>query len=360
MTAWSLDYARDLDKATRSFIDRELQLTLARPTYAFLNMTLGDTVEITGDKIETPIVLRDEGNAQHIDNPWKEDTHNVENITEMATSNFVQATGNVSYNAVEMDHNKGPERVFDLLKAKVQNAIREMADDIQPKLILSPTSATDKSNPTGMAAWFPLGTDNDTGDWTAYSGIYNDGAGTTFNAGGISSAAGVANNSRWASYYADHNGNLGDNLLDLIDKASIKLAFINPIHPEAVGSATKWSGFKFLTNLNVILNIRQLQRKADDGMIRLEKYQNVPLLNGIPMLYVPEADTARTSLYGTDPFWGINMDIIKVYVLRGWKFRKTGPLRAPDQHNTYRTYWDLRYQIHCPDRRRGGFLISQQ
>ncbi|MFA6691525.1 MAG: hypothetical protein WCR98_06045 [Saccharofermentanales bacterium] len=360
MTAWSLDYARDLDKATRSMVDHELQLTLAKPTYALLNMLLSDVQEITGDKIETPIALRDEGNAKHIDNPWAEDSHNIENITEMITSQFVMATNNVSYNEAEMDRNKGPERIFDLLKAKVQNAIREMADNIQPKLILSPTGSSDKANPTGLSSWFPLGTDGSTGAWNAYNGIYNDGSGTTFNVGGISCAAGVANNERWAAWYADHDGELGDNLLDLIDDASTDLSFISPIHPEVVGGPTKWTGFKFLTNKAVIRNLRGLLRKADDGLHSLETYHNVPLLNGIPMLYVPEADTARPSLYGTDPFWLVNMDLVKVYVVRGWKFRKKGPLVAPNQHNTYRTYWDLQYQIHCKDRRRGGGLISKQ
>ena len=360
MAAWSLDVATDLARFTYEYIEKELALTLKESTYEVFNMLLSNTKDITGKKIRSDINLRDEGNAQHIDNPWQADTFNIENISESAETDWAFATSNVSFNEIELGMNQGPEQIHDLMQSKTENAVREFADEIQPQLVLSPTSAGDKRNISGLSAWLPLGTDGSTGDWNAYSGIYNDGAGTTFNAGGISSAAGVANNERWASYYADHDGQLGDNLLDLIDAAVLDCGFSNPIHPEQVGTATSWSGYKFITNRNVMLNIRTLLRKADDNLRSLEQYQGRSLYNGIVMMYHPTLNTANTTLYGTDPFWGVNMDVLKVYTLRGWKFKKKGPRESDLQHNTIRVFWDLVYNIHTRDRRRAGFLISQQ
>lgn len=354
-----INYAQDLAKLTHQYIDERLEMTMKDPTYAMFNMMFSDTVEVSGRTIRTDVNLRDEGNAKHVSDPYQEDTFNIENITESAESEMCLVTSNVTFNEIELAMNRGPEQIHDYMTSKVENSVRELADEIQPKLILSPCSATDKVNPLGISAWFPLGTDGSTGDWNAYSGIYNDGAGTTFNAGGISSASGVGNNERWASWYADHDGNLGDNLLDLIDFASLKLAFVSPVHPSTVGTATKWAGYKFFTNAAVIRNIRNLLRKADDSLASLENYQGVPILNGIPMVYVPEADTARTTLYGTNPFWGVNMAYTKVYTLRGFKFKKQRQPRFQN-HNTFSIFYDLVYQIHCRNRRQGGFLISQQ
>lgn len=360
MADWSLNFARDLNNATLEYIEKRIHMTLKESTYRQLNMMMAGALQITGDKIQTHISLRDENNAKHYSNPWEADTFNVENITEKAESDWKFVKTNCSFNLIEMGMNAGKERIYDLMKAKIDNTIREMADEIQPNLILSPTGSSDATNINGLSAWFPLGTDGSTGDWNAYSGIYNDGSGTTFDAGGISSASGVANNERWASYYADHDGQLGDNLLDLIDNASLDLGFEPPAGALSVGEMMSWGGFKFFTNRAVIRNLRTLLRKSDDNLRSLENYHGVDLLNGIPLIYVPEANTARTTLYGTNPFWGVNMNFLKVYVLRGFKFKKS-PLRVADgNHNIVRTHWDLVYNIHCSDRQRGGFLISQQ
>lgn len=360
MAAWSLDVARDLARFTYEYIDNELALTMKESTYEVFNMMLSGDKPITGKKIRSDINLKDEGNAQHIENPWQADTFNIENISESAETNWTFATSNVSFNEIELDMNSGPEQIHDYMQAKVENTVREFADLIQPQLVLSPTSATDRSNINGLSAWLPLGTNGSTGDWNAYSGIYNDGAGTTFNAGGIASAAGVGNNSRWASYYCDHEGVLGDAFLDKLDRAVLDCGFTNPIHPEQVGTATNWGGFKFITNRNVILNIQNLLRKADDNLRSLDNYQGRAIYNGIVLMYHPTLNTANTTLYGTDPFWGVNMDVLKVYTLRGWKFKKKGPTESDLNHNTIRVFWDLVYNIHTRDRRRAGFLISQQ
>lgn len=355
---WSIEQAADVALLTREYIDKEIQKTFKEPTYQLFNMMMSNTKDISGKLIASDINLKDEGNSKQYDNPWEADQSNVENITYQAQSNWKFFKSNVSFNNIELAMNQGPEQIHDYMKNKVENAVREMADTIQPQLVLSPTGSGDQSNLTGLASWFPNGTDDSTGGFNSYSARYNDGSGTTFNAGGISSSA--SDKPRWAAYYADHNGKLGDNLLDRIDDATLQLGFINPVHPEVVGTPLSWSGFKFFTSAAVIRNIRTLLRKSDDGLRALENYQGVPLYNGIPMVYVPTLDTARANLYGTNPFWGINMDLVKVYTLRGFKFVKDGPRKTDANHNVIRIYWDLVYNIHCKDRRRGGFLISQQ
>jgi len=351
--------ATDILQATLPDLSKKrCVLTYAYSNYGFMNTFWKNRAKLGGgDKVERFITLEDEGNAGHR-NRWSEDTHNIVNTDHTISVDWVLLSGNLSWNVVEQDMNKGAARIYDKIENKYNNAIREMADELYPALLRTPSSATDKDRPHGLAAWLSLGTDGSTGGWTGAYGHYNDGntPGTTYNVGGINGST----YSRWASYYADHDGDLDDSLLVLLDRATRKLNFQGP---QLGRNLDKESGnFSLYSNDNVIGSINLLYAQSDDqmGIRPSQHFGDSPVFKRMPIQYVDVLDTANTSVYGTDPIFGVNHNLLYPMVLNNWDMRIGKPRQRDKQHLVLTVDMDIVYAIICEDRRRAGFLISQQ
>jgi hypothetical protein len=361
----SIQQAIDLGHSTLQHIqDKKASYTYLYDTYSFFNTFWRTHMKFTGgDELEGHIVLGDEGNAKHTGR-WAEDTHNIVNITKKYTLNTVHATTNMSYNLVEADLNRGPERIYDMIETKYDNMCREMVDEVYGKIWLTPANSSDSDNPHGISAWLPLGTDDSTGGWTGYTPKY--GNGSSYNIGGLTSSA--TENARWASYYADHNGNLDDSLYVLLDRACRKLNFEGPAQPKALdlntpGASSNFGAFSIYTNDTVLGTLNALNYKNDDQSgYRISEHYGIPMFKGIPMYYVPMLETADTTRYGTNPIFGINHQLLYPKVLNGWYFRISPPVNraAGNQHLVMSVYCDLEYQVWGKQRRHMGYLISQQ
>lgn len=331
-------------------------LTFVYNTYNFFNSFWRNKLKVQGGKeIEREIALVDEGNAG-LKNRWADDTHVIKNITKKYTVQWRFAKGNYSYNWPEMDLNNGPERIFDVLKLKYENALREMADAMYLACFLSPTGSSDEDNPHGIFSWLPYGTDDAVGSWNATSGHYNDGSGTTFDVGNISATT----YPRWASYYGDTNGDLDDSLLAQIDSATRQLYFEGPEYPEKIAGPAN-DKFSLYSNNNVIGNLNLLKYKSDDqGGYRLGDHFGKPVMKGMTFKYIDILDTARPYQYGTDPIIGIDHSMIYPVVHSGWDFKIHKPEKDPLNHLILRGYIDTQFAIVGENRRRAGFLLSQQ
>lgn len=358
----TINHAVDIGHSTLQHIQvKKPAYTFAYNRYTWFNNFAGSPIKAQGGKeIEGHIIMGDEGNARH-SGLWDEDTHNVVNITKKYKQDWVHSTTNFSYNVIEMDLNNGAERIYNLLEAKYDNMCREWTDEVMTKMLLTPASASDTLTPTGLSGWLPLGTDNSTGGWTGYTGTYGDG--NSFNVGGLSCSASV--NPKWASYYADHNGNLDDSLLVILDRATRKLAFRGPTVPKALDLNTDGykPNFSLYSNDNVIGTLNQLYAKSDDQMgSRINMHYNTPYFKNMPFEYVDYFDTADTNRYGTDPIYGINHNLIYPIVHTNWNFKIGKPVSraAADQHLVMTVHGDLQYVVFGENRRFAGFLVSQQ
>lgn len=359
----TLQQAVDFANATlQHFAAKKPAMTYLYENYSALNDFFGSTIKVQGgDYIEDHVNLGDEGNAQHAGR-WDEDTHNVVNIEKKYRTDWVLSKTNLSYNLIEQSLNAGAkEKIFDMVQNKYDNMCREWADDVVQKLISTPASSEDKLTPVGISGWLPLGTNGSTGGWTGYTADYGDTS--AFNVGGLSCSSSV--NPRWASYYADHDGNIDDSLFLLLFKAMQKLNFHGPKVPKMLDLSTPGVDAKFdmYTSLNVQAQLAQLYAKADDQMgFRPQVHYGVPHFMNIPLNYWPILDTADTTRYGTDPIFGVNHQLLYPVVHSDWSWKITPPInRAPGgQHLVMTVYGDLLYAIHGRNRRHMGFLISQQ
>ena len=359
----TLQQAVDFSNATlQHFAATKPAMTYVRENYQALNDFFGSDVKVQGgDYVEDFVNLGDEGNARHAGH-WDDDTRNVVNITKKYRTDWVLSKTSMAYNLIEQSLNSGSkEKIFDMVQNKYDNMCREWADDVVNKLLLTPASADDELTPVGLSGWLPLGTDGSTGGWTGYTADYGDT--NAFNVGGISCSA--TDKPRWASYYADHDGNIDDTLLLLLFKAMQKLNFRGPNVPKAMGLNTPGADARFdmYTSLNVQGQVAQLYAKSDDQMgFRPQVHYGVPHFMNIPLNYWPNLDTADTTRYGTDPIFGVNHQLIYPVVNSqfNWKIWPAVNMAPSNQHLQMVVNADLLYCVHGRNRRHAGFLISEQ
>lgn len=334
-------------------------LTYAYSTYQFWNRFWKSAMRSKGgEELEGHITLDTEDNARH-SGFWAADATTKKNINAKFTIPWRHADGAMLWNLIETDLNSGPARIYNVWEQQYRSCVRDLVEEIFLAVLNGPSSAADNDMPYSVFDWLTIGTNGSTGGWTGYSGHYNDGnePGTTFDRGGIASSA--ASNSRWASYYADHDGNIDDSLMDMLDEAARKLNFQAPSTPEQL--ETDKVNYAIYTNNNVLNKFNAFYRKNDDNMgYRPAGYQGVePTYSGIPMVYVPPLDTANTSVYGTDPILGLNHNLVYPVVKTGWNFR---PTKRPDsnRHNVLTLWLDVVYNVFAENPRSAGFLINQQ
>jgi len=358
------EQALDIFKGTfQDVVKRQPFMTWVYTNYGLLNSLWNGRMKLGGGKyIERPITLKDEQNAKHRGN-WEEDTHNVVNINENIRADWVTASSNVSYNVIEQSENQGAAQIYDVIESKVNNMYRELADEMLETCITTPTSASDKNTPKGLFGWVTYGTNGSTGGWTGYKARYNDGNGTsaaTFNVGGIDCSSTV--NPRWANYYADHDGDLDESLLVLLDRATRKLNFEGPQNPKALDNTGVQAGkFSLYSNDNVIGTINLLYAKSDDQMgFRVGSHFGRPVFKDMTFQYVGLLDTANTSIFGTDPIVGVNHNIFYPVVLSDWDFKVGKPRQRDNQHLVYTIDVDVRYTYLMENRQFGAFLVSQR
>jgi len=357
----SIEQAIDVGQSTFEAHKKDaLQMTFAEACYTPVNelFTTDKILLEGGDSVKGWVTLEDTGNAKHI-SLWEEDSDNVVNTDSEIEVKWTHATTNLSYSRIElgmtMDDNL---RTYRYLDGKRKNMFRELAELLQDAIFQAPTSSSDKKNPHGLPSWLSFGTADNTGGFTGYYGHYNDGSATTYAVGGITSSSTVK--PRWASYYADHQGNLGDNLLVLLDRATRKTHFVPMIVPEKVAEQTTWGNFRYFTNDKIIGNLNSLLLKSDDRVgPDLGKYHGLTVYKGIPFIYVEKLDTANTSTYDTDPLFGVNMDQFHVYVLASNNFVIGKPVPRDQYHNILKVHVDVSYAFMMDNRQRGGFLINQ-
>ncbi len=311
-----------------------------------------------GDSLEGHITLDSEGNAKLV-GIWDQDTLKKKNIQRKYTAYWRQAKGGMLWNLMETSINSGSEKIYDVLESQYKSAVKDIIETVYLSLLTGPTSATDDSSPLSINSWLRVGTASSTGGWTGYQARYNDGStpGTAFDVAGLTSSASV--NTGWASYYADHLGNIDESLLSILDEAVRKLNFQAPVVPQTIGDKNGLVNFSMYTSNNVLKKLNTFYAKADDNMgYNRDSHYGTPTFLSIPFAYSDILDTARTSLYGTDPIFGLNHSNIYPIIHSDWNFKEIDG-KDPNRAVVLQKLMYLRYQMWCENPRWAGFLVSQ-
>ena len=223
---------------------------------------------------------------------------------------------------METSLNSGAEKIYDVLESQYKSAIKDIIETVYLTLLTGPTGAADDTSPNSLNTYLRVGDQNSTGGWTGYRSRYNDGStpGTAYDTAGLTSSASV--NPGWASYYADHLGNIDESLLELLDVAVRRLNFRAPVVPMAIGQENGLVNFSMYTSNNVLKKLNTFYAKADDNLgYNRDSHWGTPTFMSIPFQYVDIFNTARLSLYGTDPIFGLSHSNIYPICHQDWNFK---------------------------------------
>lgn len=334
--------------------------TFAYTNYDFYNIFFRNAKQVKGgDQLEGHITLDSEGNAKMV-GIWEQDSLAKKNIQRKYTADWRQAKGGMMWNLMETSVNSGPQKIYDVLESQYKSAIKDIIETVYLSLLTGPTSATDDTSAQSIFSVLPFGTQSSTGGWTGYSGHYNDGNGAsaaTFNRFGLASSA--SSNAGWAGYYADHAGNLDETLLTLLERAVRKVNFRAPVIPMTVGQENGLINFSMYTNDTVISNLNNFYAQADDRMgYDRNSHYGVATFRSIPLGYVDILDTARTSIYGTDPVIGLNHSNIYPIIHSDWNFKEIDT-KDPNRAVVLMKLIYLRWQLWVENPKFAGFLVSK-
>ena len=328
--------------------------TYAYSNYQFYNTFFRGNIKTVGKALEGSATLDSELNATH-SGFWAQDSLIKKNIQQRYRLGWAKATGGMMWNLIEQDINQSPAQIYDVWKAQYNSCVKDMVEEVLDGMINGRNSATDTDRPYSVFQWIAQGTHTSTGGFTGKFGCYNDGAvvGIGFSRGGLSGET----YSGWRNYFADHDNNIDDSLLTIMDTATRKLNFQPPVVPEKLPMDK--INYALYTNDTVIKNLNSYYALNDDNMgYRPDSHFGTPGFNRIPLVYTPPLDTANTSVYGTNPILGLNHNFIYPVILKGWDFRITKQ-KASERHTVMELYMDLVYQIWCNSSPKyAGFLIS--
>ena len=345
------------------FMIKEPPLTYAYETYEDLNVWMNPQImQVTGDELKGFITTGTVGNSG-AKNPWAEDSIIVQNITkEYSITPFKHYVGAMAFNKMEVSANSGKEKIFDAVKLQYRKAKAELIDDLRLAYWTGPTSAADVDAMYSINSWLAVGDQAATGGYTGYKGRYNDTnePGTAYSKGNLNSTAAL--NPEMANYYADHEGNIDESLMRLVNEALMRLNFKPPMEvPDPVMS--KVNKYACFSSKNVMLSLYALYQKLNSN-VGPNMFANgyyplsmVPLPGAIRLIWVDILDTARTSLYGTDPIFGINMNVLYPTYLKDWNMTLTSNDNS-NRHLVGQKFIDFGGQTWCDVPKKAGFLIS--
>jgi len=346
------------------FMIKEPPLTYAYETYEDLNIWMHPQImQVTGDELKGFITTGTVGNAG-AKNPWAQDTIAVKQITkEYSITPFKYYGGAMAFNKMEVSANSGDEKIFDAVRLQYRKCKAELIDEIRLAYWTGPTSASDVDSMMSINTWLAVGTASSTGGYTGYKGRYNDGStpGTAYSKGNLNSTASL--NPEMANYYADHQGSIDESLMRICNEAMMRLNFKPPVDvPDPVmARVNKYACF---SSKNVMLTLNTLYARLN-SQVGPNPFANgyyplsmIPLPGAIRLVWVDILDTARTSLYGTDPIFGINMNVLYPTYLKDWNMT----LSESNHYNRHLVgdkFIDCGYQTWCDVPKKAGFLISQ-
>lgn len=353
-------FAQNLDVAYGTLWDIRRKnpplATYAYSNYQFYNTFFRGNVKTVGKALEGHVTLSSEGNATH-SGFWAQDSLIKDNINQRYRLGWAKATGGMMWNLIEQDINQSPAQIYDVWKQQYNSCVKDMVEEVLDAMINGRNSATDTDRPYSVFQWIGMGTTGQTGGFNGYYGCYNDGSGTPAGSGFHKGGINATTYTDWANYFGDHDNNIDDSLLTILDTATRKLNFQPPVIPEKL--PMEKINYAMYTNDTVIKNLNAFYAKSDDNMgYRPDAHYGTPGFNRIPMVYTPPLDTANLDVYGTNPILGLNHNFIYPVILRNWDFRITKQV-ANLRHIVMELYMDLVYQIWCNSSPKyAGFLLS--
>lgn len=342
----------------------EFEVALNYQEYPVCNQWFqGDKVQSDGGtSIERNIILDTSGNARHV-RLYQKTPINVADVHYKITAPWCQVQTHWGAERRELLRNKAPARFIDLLKSRRIDGVLDLADLLEQRAWLTPTSASDDLNPRGLPYWLSMRQDGvtaatDNGGFSAYTVRYTGGTSSTTK-GGIDGSATAA--TKWRNYASVYTA-IDQDFVKRLRRAFHATSFKSPmlVKDLRVGPSSK---FRLYMDLDVLTEYEDLVTSANDNLGKdLDPFHGITTFRRVPIIYTPQLD-GMTVLGGSatsntpSPVYGVNHAMFYPIVQEGDWMREDGPHSDVEQHNVFTTFIDGSYQYFCKNVRASGFVL---
>ncbi len=345
----------DLARTTLENLPKlDFEVALAYQDYPVCNQWFQkDKIQVeSGVSIRKNIVLDTSGNARHV-RLYQKTAINVADIQQQITAPWCQVQTHFSLERREMLRNRKPARFVDLLKSRRLDAMLDLANLLEERAWVTPTSATDDLNPRGLPYWLSMRqaavtTATDAGAFEGYTVRYSGGT-TSTDKGGID--GNVVGNERWKNY-ASVYATINAEFVRRLRRAFHATGFKSPIlASDLVGG--KLANYRLYMSLAAMTEYEDLVTSANDNIGRdLDPFHGNTTFRRVPITYTPQLDDVTYS-----PVYGVNHAKFYPFVQDGDWLREDGPMSDVEQHNVNTTFVDGSYNYFCKNVREGGFVL---
>lgn len=306
---------------------------------------------MAGKSISLRIQLQTNGSARHV-LLYEPTPNNQVDLMSSITADWVYLEGKMHYEAHEVDMNRSPAKLVDLVKERRIAAYMDMADEIEERAWDVPIDSSDGRHPLGVPYWINFldtGTEDYDGSFSGKTAIYQDGS-TTTTVGGIDGS--LAENEKWRNWAANRSTVFDMALIDTLRRGLRRVKFRPPVTVRDMYSGPAstlriYSGQDDADEYERLVNAGPDDRNGD-----LNPFGGVLTFKRIPWIAIPPLDTATYQ-----PIYVLNHRQFFPYVLRNWWMREDEPIRDRSQRHVYTVGIDCAYQFFCTNRRAGGFVI---
>lgn len=248
-----------------------------------------------------------------------------------AQADWRNTTANYAWIAQEIDMNREPSRIVNLLKARRISTMISLAELMEGNFWGPPVAFADNLTPWGVNTWIVK---------NATQG-FNGGAPSGYTTIGLNPTT----YPNWNNYTDQYTNVSPDDLIRKWRRAATFTGFEPPV--DGIPTFNTGDTYGFYTNYGVLGPLEELLIAQNENIGEdVAKMDGKVTFRRVPVSWVPklEADT-------TNPVYGINWGSFKTYILNGWWLKETHIPNYPGQHTMAATFLDCTYQMVTTNRR---------
>lgn len=248
-----------------------------------------------------------------------------------ASCDWRNSTANYMVIGQEIDMNREPSRIVDLITQRRQSAMIGLAEGMEANFWGPPVASTDGLTPWGVNTWIVKNATE------GFNGVAPSG----FTTIGLNPTT----YSRWKNWTAQYTNVTKDDLFRKLRNAATKTNFKPPV--AGLPTFNTGNDYAYYTNYSVIGATEEILESQNENLGNdVASKDGASMFRRSPLEWVPklEADT-------TNPVYGINWGEFKTYVLSGWWLRETNVPIYPGQHTVSAHFLDSTYQWVATNRR---------
>lgn len=299
----------------------------------------------SGIGIQRNLMARLPDIARHVG--WTdEDQYSISDLMEQMQVPWRHCTVSWMWKRQEMLMNKGPQKIFDLVKERRDGAMLNAVEVFEGAGWSSPSSSSNKTEPWGLRHWIVK---NAT---TGYNGGLPSGHSTIAGLDLVNDAPNFKNYTTTYSAWSQSDG------YAKLRTMKRKTGFKSPIAGSDYTSGRRQT-YRIYVNETGISAIEQSALSQNDSLgtkdvspVKSTEEGDL-LFSKHPIIHIPYLDDQTD-----DPVYFVNHGTFFPVILEGDFLREDDPIRDPDRHDWRIVNVDTSYNYLCLDRRRNGVMYK--